>query len=255
MTDEESLRLVSQFWVPFVTIVPVIAVAYIFEARLIASMWTFKHKWVMAAQGVFVTGGGLALIYLEVKALWSIVYLSFDLADVSEALALLSVIMVAVIGYPIVHIYIIAINPVVEIGTSVVMTPLTWLLSKVGKKATARVGALEEKGIKFVEQTDQAIEAELALETKWAELLNMPGDLDPKRTALIRSQLDERATALAELRQRREAGVQMLEEVRARRADLAERLSRLTEYSSLESANRRAKTDLERSVEKFRRMR
>ncbi|MBH0109785.1 hypothetical protein I6E81_06360 [Salinibacterium sp. NG22] len=255
MTDEESLRLVSQFWVPFVTIVPVIAVAYIFEARLIASLWTMKHKWLMALQGMIVAAGGATLVYLEAKGLLAIVNLSFDHADVTQSLAFLVVVMAVVVGYPLVHIYMIAVNPSIEIATAVALTPLTWFAEKVSKKRTAKAQELEESAEQLVAQIDRAVDDQETLKTRWVDLSEETADLDQERVALIQSQIDERTAAIASLRERREEASQIIEGSRAKQASLVTRLNQLREFTSIESANARAEKELQKSTEKLARAR
>jgi len=255
VTNEESLRLVSQFWVPFVTIVPVIAIAYIFEARLIASLWTMKHKWLMAVQGMIVAAGGATLVYLEAKGLLAIVNLSFDHADVTQALAFLVAVMAAVVGYPLVHIYIIAVNPSIEIATAVALTPLTWFAEKVSKKPTAKAQELEHSAEQLVVQIDQAVDLQETLKTRWVDLSKVTTDLEQERVALIQSQIDERTAAIAALRERREEASQILDDLRAKRASLAKRLNQLRDFTSIEGANKRAEKELQKSTEKLTRMR
>ena len=255
VTTEESLRLVSQFWVPLATIVPVIGVAYILEARTIASTWTYERRWRAFVQGLFIFTGGAMLIYLEGVALLNIVTRDFTLGNVTSAGVSLMIVVAVVVGYPTVHVWTIALNPLLTVSVWAAMSPLVWFGRRRGQKAAVEVENLAEDATRLLEETEVAIIAEEAHVAAWSDLLEATGNLDPTKTAIIQTQLDERNESLANLRRKRDLEIKLISEVRLKQEELSQIMRRMADDFSRERANRDAKAELEQSVKRLRRMR
>ncbi|MBH0098019.1 hypothetical protein I6E68_02560 [Salinibacterium sp. NSLL150] len=255
MNHEESLRLVGHFWVPLATIVPVIALAYILEARSIASTWSYERRWWAFVQGAVILSGGVLLIALEVGAFYYIITPTFSSGDVLAAATVMTIVMAVVVGYPLIHINSIATTPVVGISAWATIRSLFWFKKRTARKVIAAAAALEARSVSLLESVDSMIAEATAQKNECEVQLKAIDETETVRIEAFRRFLLKAEEALEGLGEQRSEAMIMIAEAQLAQTELQVGMENLTASTSRNLANEQTKADIERGLEQLRRMR
>ncbi|MBH0098677.1 hypothetical protein I6E68_05920 [Salinibacterium sp. NSLL150] len=242
-------NLIENFWVPLATTVPVVALAYVIEARIVASAWTYERRWLAFFQGLLITTGGLLLLTLQVGAFWSILVGGGNAYIAALAALTLLVVMGALVGYPMLLIVSAAANYPASMGAWLSRLPFAWAEKRRLEKSIERLVGIRQS----VESEIESLEDIIADETRqlkiWEPLARTNKCISAaRREAYIREvakHVDKRTTVQT---RQKAADVYRLD-LEAQITALEEALAKQSDGSSRESASRAARGPLEAAVE------
>jgi hypothetical protein len=240
-----TVQVVETFWIPVSALVPILAIAYVIEARGIASGWTFERRWAASAQGLSLFVGGALLLTVEARTLIVLITAQFEAWEVVAVLVALVVIFAVVAFVPLSQIFSAAMSaPMAEFAWIGVAKPLSWFMNRKLQRQRAEFDRLESRILEVVLNIDRDIEEAEAVCSVYAARAAAGAD--------VRDQLAESETLLTSLYLQRVAAKESMAEVDSIHPRLhtsEERLKRLTDK---ERFNRIVQDDIARMVGEIR---